>query len=127
MLTTMVSLLAKLEDMVSKTTIAADDDDTNTASDSATRRWRKLFGFTRGEAAAKIEEWRRDWKRKIVSQELWEEIREEMERDDFDKESYEFSLSLEGFTWAWLRGLPEERGDAEGKNGKKGKSRRGDI
>ena len=111
------SLLAELEDMVSKTTVTAsyDDDDTNNASEVevevAVRRWRRLFGFTRDEAAAKIEAWRGDWKRNIVSQDLWEEVREEMERDGFDKEAYEFSLSLEGCEAAWLTGLLPREGE----------------
>jgi hypothetical protein len=57
-------------------------------------RWQHLFGFKEAEAIRHIEDHRNDYTRARVSEELWTTIRLAKEAEGFDRDAYEYSLSL---------------------------------
>lgn len=57
-------------------------------------RWTKLFGYTHAEAQDKIEQSRNDLNRTTITLEHWDMIRDEMEAEGHDKESYEHYLDI---------------------------------
>ncbi|KPI40277.1 uncharacterized protein AB675_7817 [Cyphellophora attinorum] len=57
-------------------------------------RWQRLFDFSPPEAKSKIEGYRADLARDHLSNDHWAEIAAEKEAAGFDRESYEYSLTM---------------------------------
>ncbi|CAM1502586.1 Fc.00g073620.m01.CDS01 [Cosmosporella sp. VM-42] len=57
-------------------------------------RWCHLFNYTASQAAEKLDAFRTDLNRTVISAALWETIRAEKEAKGYDKEAYEYSLGL---------------------------------
>jgi hypothetical protein len=59
------------------------------------RRWQKLFSLSSSEAAQKIEEFRTNFNRRLViSDAHWSLVRDQMESKGFDREAYEYLLTI---------------------------------
>ncbi|EXA51320.1 hypothetical protein FOVG_03780 [Fusarium oxysporum f. sp. pisi HDV247] len=83
-----MDLLDELEAMAQAALVSQDDDD---IPESATARWQKLFGYSAAMAETKITEHRNDPLRFTVSEDHWTVLRDCMEAEGQDYESYEHS------------------------------------
>ncbi|KAJ9604859.1 hypothetical protein H2200_010974 [Cladophialophora chaetospira] len=59
------------------------------------QRWQRLFRCSPTQARASIEAFRNDIARTSISDELWDTISSTIESDGYDREAYEYSLSLQ--------------------------------
>ncbi|KAK6206116.1 hypothetical protein LQW54_007836 [Pestalotiopsis sp. IQ-011] len=66
----------------------------STHESDTVERWTKLFGYTHAEAQDKIEQSRNHLNRTTITIGHWEMIRDEMEAEGHDKESYEHYLDI---------------------------------
>lgn len=65
-------------------------------SDDTILRWQRLFGcLSKSKAVKLLEHYRNDLTRPRVSDEHWSIVRTEKEAEDYDRESYEYSLGRE--------------------------------
>ena len=86
-----MDLLDELESMA----VNISDTTTNMViSDVDVERWQILFGLNCLEAAQAIEAHRNDFTKTRVSDELWEAVRPSKESEGFDREAYEYSITL---------------------------------
>ena len=83
-----MDLLEALESMATNITPLQED----TISEADTARWQQLFDFTPEEAARRIEDYRNDYSRPRISDELWATVRARKEAEGYDQEAYEYSL-----------------------------------
>ncbi|TVY79739.1 hypothetical protein Focb16_v009726 [Fusarium oxysporum f. sp. cubense] len=83
-----MDLLDELEAMAQAALVSQDDDD---IPESAIARWQKLFGYPTAMAETKITEHRNDPLRFTVSEDHWTVVRDLMEAEGHDHESYEHS------------------------------------
>lgn len=77
---------------------AASDPSADTTTEpigSTMARWQRLFGLGADDAVERIQEHRQDLTRLRITDEHWEAVRTDMERQGYDEESYECSLQLE--------------------------------
>ncbi|KAL7817782.1 hypothetical protein V8C26DRAFT_397912 [Trichoderma gracile] len=71
----------------------AGDNDSSHVSDADSTKWKKLFGFsTNDEAAKAIRGWRADFARQTIPQAAWLLVKEAKVAEGFNKESYEYGL-----------------------------------
>ncbi|KIY02679.1 uncharacterized protein Z520_01144 [Fonsecaea multimorphosa CBS 102226] len=82
-----MDLLAELESMALN---ISDVKDTTSEADIA--RWQRLFGYGRAEAVRRMEEYRSDYSRTRISDELWATVRSQKEAEGYDREAYEYAL-----------------------------------
>ncbi|KAI1292369.1 hypothetical protein F5Y03DRAFT_388299 [Xylaria venustula] len=82
-------LLDACEGLVVNATSIPDDDALISLTDI--KRWRSLFGFTASEAEKEIRDWRSNLGREHLTEFAWEAVKSSAK--EFDKESYEYSLS----------------------------------
>ncbi|KAI1036351.1 hypothetical protein LB503_003441 [Fusarium chuoi] len=84
-----MDLLDELEAMAQAASAFQDDD----ILESTITRWQKLFGYSSAMAERKITEHRNDPLRFTVSEDHWAVVRDRMEAEGHDRESYEHSYS----------------------------------
>ncbi|KAF5618759.1 hypothetical protein F52700_12279 [Fusarium sp. NRRL 52700] len=85
---TNMDLLEELEAMAQAVSSFQDNDE---IPESTIFRWQKLFGYSAAMAERKIKEHRHDPLRLTVSQDHWTFVRDRMEAEGHDRESYEHS------------------------------------
>ncbi|KAM5513656.1 hypothetical protein FOXYSP1_04623 [Fusarium oxysporum f. sp. phaseoli] len=83
-----MDLLDELEAMAQAALVSQDDDD---IPESAIARWQKPFGYSTAMAETKITEHRNDPLRFTVSEDHWTVLRDRMDAEGHDHESYEHS------------------------------------
>lgn len=65
----------------------------NGPSNETIQRWQRLFSYSYSEAVERINEHRSDLSRRQSTDEHWNMVRTQFERQGFDKEAFEYSLS----------------------------------
>jgi hypothetical protein len=85
-----MDLLDELEAMAQAASAFQEDEN---IPESTIARWQKLFGYTSATAERKIREHRNDPLRFPVSDDHWAVVRDRMEAEGHDRESYEHSCS----------------------------------
>ncbi|OAL23213.1 hypothetical protein AYO20_11025 [Fonsecaea nubica] len=83
-----MDILAELESMALNVSDVRED----TTSEADVARWQRLFGFGRPEATRRIEEYRSDYSRTRISDDLWDTVKSRKEAEGYDREAYEYSL-----------------------------------
>ncbi|KAH0845371.1 oxidoreductase domain containing protein [Fonsecaea pedrosoi] len=85
-----MELLAELESMALNILDVPEEGDGTLEADVA--RWQRLFGFEKADARRRIEEYRSDYSRVRISDELWATVKTRKEAEGYDREAYEYSL-----------------------------------
>ncbi|OAP58750.1 hypothetical protein AYL99_07840 [Fonsecaea erecta] len=70
----------------------SDVQDKDMPSEADIERWHRLFGYSQADAVRRIEEYRSDYSRTRISDDLWATIRSRKEAEGYDREAYEYSL-----------------------------------
>jgi hypothetical protein len=91
-----MDLFEELEMMALNASEEREDGEQYAPSDVDITRWQQLFNHPAPEAAILIEERRKDFSRKRVSDEHWEIIQRDMEAQGYDRKAYEDSLEVYG-------------------------------
>ena len=86
--------LEELERMVLNARTKRDAGDEPTTEDVA--RWQRLFGYSHTEAINLVKEHRANFSRQRVTEEHWNLVRPAAKKDGYDREAYEYSLSVHG-------------------------------
>lgn len=84
-----MDVLAELEGMANNLSSRTDD----SISDTDISRWQTLFAYTRTEAIGRIEDYRNDFSRTRLPDELWDRVRQQKESEGYDREAYEYSVT----------------------------------
>lgn len=63
-----------------------------TASEADIERWQKLFGLSVEDAEKRIQNYRSDYERQTISDELWWDVQESKVAQGYDREAYEYDL-----------------------------------
>lgn len=87
-----MDFLDELESMAVNISPAEEEDTSPSISEADAARWEKLFGYTPSEAVLRIENYRDDFTRLRISEDLWTMLRATKEAEGHDRESYEYSL-----------------------------------
>ncbi|KAJ4508031.1 hypothetical protein HRR83_005699 [Exophiala dermatitidis] len=87
-----MDLLAELEAMALNIADFSDDD---TITDEDVERWQLLFGYKHAKAVRRLEEYRTDYSRRSVPDDLWATVCSQKEAEGYDREAYEYSLTLQ--------------------------------
>lgn len=83
-----------LDELESMALNVSDTTDDIKVSDADIDRWQRLFGFSRLEATEAIEAYRNDFTRIRIPDDLWGTVMSVKQAAGFDRESYEYSLTL---------------------------------
>ena len=84
-----MDILGVLESMAGN--VSSESDSTVSATDKA--RWQRLFGFSEAEATRQIQDYRSDYARARISDEIWATVQPSKEAEGFDREAYEYLLA----------------------------------
>ncbi|KAL2423964.1 hypothetical protein ABEF95_010661 [Exophiala dermatitidis] len=87
-----MDLLAELEAMALNIADFSDDD---TITDADVQRWQVLFGYKHAEAVRRLETYRTDYSRRRILDDLWATVCSRKEAEGYDREAYEYSLTLQ--------------------------------
>ena len=82
-----MDLLAELESMATNVT------EEDTIPDADVEQWQRLFGFSFSEALTALEEYRNDFSRIRITDELWNDVKSEKQAEGYNREAYEYSLT----------------------------------
>ncbi|KIW28452.1 uncharacterized protein PV07_08118 [Cladophialophora immunda] len=83
-----MDLLAELESMALNVSVVQED----TISERDIARWQRIFGYAKPEAVRRIEEYRSNYSKTRITDELWDTVKSRKEAEGYDREAYEYSL-----------------------------------
>ncbi|KAL2394099.1 hypothetical protein ABEF93_003559 [Exophiala dermatitidis] len=83
-----MDLLAELEAMALNIADFSDDD---TITDEDAEQWQLLFGYKHAEAVRRLEEYRSDYSRRRIPDDLWATVCSQKGAEGYDREAYEYS------------------------------------